>query len=57
MKKWYTSKTLWVNFMAGVAVIVQAIAGVEWLDPEVQGAIIVLINLALRIFTKTSLGK
>ena len=50
-KKWYHSKTLWVNGIAALAIIVQAITGQEWLDAEAQTAIIVVVNLILRVIT------
>lgn len=46
------SKTLWLNALAGIAVIVQAITGQEWLDAEGQAAIIVVANIILRFLTK-----
>ena len=57
MKKWWQSKTVWANVVAGAAVLVQALTGDEWLDAEVQGAIIVIINLLLRLITKSQLSK
>ncbi len=54
-KKWYLSKTLWVNTVAGVAVILQAITGKQIMNPEGQAAIIVIVNMLLRVITKTGL--
>ena len=54
-KKWYRSKTVWTNGLGGIAVIIQAATGQQWLDPEVQSAILVIANLVLRLFTKTGL--
>jgi hypothetical protein len=55
MKKWYTSKTLWFNFIAITAIIANALWGVE-LDAELQAAmattILAIINIILRIATK-----
>ena len=56
MKKWYHSKTLWVNAIAAVAGIVQVITGNAWLDVEAQVAILGVINLILRIVTKQPLS-
>ena len=56
MKKWYLSKTLWINFLAGVAVLAQAILGESVFDAEVQAAILVIVNLVLRVLTKQALG-
>lgn len=57
MKKWWLSKTIWVNTIAAVAVILQAVTGKVILDAEVQAAILALINLMLRIITKSELTK
>lgn len=57
VKKWYHSKTLIANVLMGVAVLVQAVTGQDWLDVEVQGAIIIIVNLILRLITKQGLSK
>ena len=56
MKKRYLSKTLWVNGIAGVAGILQAVTGTAWLNPEAQVGILALVNLVLRVVTKQPLG-
>lgn len=55
MKKWYTSKTLWVNVIATGAIIAQAVTGKEVLPPEAQAAIITVLNMVLRAITKESI--
>ena len=50
MKKWYLSKTLWVNIVALAAIIAQTAAGFV-IDPESQAAILAVINLILRAVT------
>jgi hypothetical protein len=55
MKKWYLSKTLWVNVVALVAIIAQGVTGKDVLAPEVQGSILAIINLILRAVTKQQL--
>ena len=50
-KKWYHSKTLWVNLIALGASIAQAKAGLA-LDGPTQGLILAGINIVLRIVTK-----
>ena len=57
MKKWYQSKTMWVNGLAAIAVLIQAITGVAWLDAELQASLIVIVNVVLRLVTKSGLGK
>lgn len=56
-KKWWQSKTIWANTLMAIAVLIQAITGVIWLSAEVQGAIIVLVNLILRLVTKQGLER
>ena len=56
MKKWYLSKTLWVNALMFAGVVTQQIAGQNLLDANVQGSIIVVINLILRVVTKEKLN-
>lgn len=56
-KHWWASKTVWVNGLIAVGVIIQAATGVAWLDAEAQAAIIVVINLILRVVTNSGLGK
>jgi hypothetical protein len=50
MKQWYSSKTLWVNAIALVAILVQGFTGFI-IDPEAQAAILVVINIILRAVT------
>jgi len=54
-KKWYLSKTLWVNVLAAIAGVTQAIMGTQLMDPEAQVAILGVINMILRVVTKTGL--
>ena len=54
-KRWYTSKTLWVNLLAIVALVAQGQFG-YLLDAEAQAALLAIINLILRIITKKGLS-
>jgi hypothetical protein len=54
MKKWYTSKTLWVNVIAVAAIVAQGVTGKEVIGVETQAVILGAINFALRIITKES---
>jgi hypothetical protein len=54
VKKWYLSKTLWVNIVALAAMIIQANYGFV-IAIEEQAAIIVIVNLVLRAITKEGL--
>lgn len=56
MKKWYHSRTLYVNILLVVALIVEAKTG-EILTPEMQLSILGGVNLVLRILTNQGLTK
>lgn len=51
-KKFYLSKTFWVNLIAGVAMIVQGINGNWVLSVETQASILAGLNIILRFITK-----
>jgi hypothetical protein len=51
-KKWYESKTIWVNGVATAAIIIQVITNKDVIPAEQQAIILSLINLALRAITK-----
>jgi len=54
VKKWWKSKTVWINIIALMALIAQA--STEFvIAPEEQAALIVIINLILRVITKEGL--
>ena len=54
-KKWYLSKTIWVNVVATAAIAVQAATGKTVASPEIQLAILSGINLILRAVTKENI--
>jgi hypothetical protein len=53
-KKWYLSKTMWVNAIAAVALGIQNAVGWE-ISPEIQAYALVAINMILRWITKEEL--
>jgi hypothetical protein len=55
MKKWYLSKTLWVNVISLIAIIAQLVTGKEIISKEAQGLFLTGINIILRIVTKHEL--
>jgi hypothetical protein len=55
-KAWYTSKMLWVNAIAAIAIGVQSHYGFV-ISPELQGYALTAINFVLRIITKQELGE
>lgn len=55
MKTLLKSKTFWVNIVAAGAILAQAYLGIT-VYPEEQVALLVVINLILRIVTKEEIG-
>ena len=53
-KEWWKSKTIWVNIIAIVALIVQSQFGYV-LQPEEQIMILTMINIVLRAITNAEL--
>jgi hypothetical protein len=51
-KAWYESRTLWFNLIAGVAVAAQAFLGFEVIPVEAQEALLVVVNIILRLVTR-----
>lgn len=50
-KNWYTSKTLWLNIIAIIAIASQSVAGKEVVDPNAQTALLAIINMIVRLIT------
>lgn len=55
-KSWWQSKTIWVNIVALLSVLLSTEWGFE-LTAEETTSILVIINLILRAVTKQPLGK
>lgn len=57
-KKWYASKTLWVNAIAGLVAVTGAFGIDLGLDAEAQtalvGGVMAVVNIVLRLVTKTT---
>ena len=53
-KKWYTSKTIWVNIIAAISSLVASQFGYT-ITVELQAGILMGINIILRIITKESI--
>ena len=56
-KKWYHSKTMWVQAIAVVASIIAGITTKNWLDGEVQVMILAIVDFVLRLKTNQGLEK
>jgi len=55
MKKWWMSKTVRLNVLAGLLAIVQALQGQPWFNPEVQVLILAVLNALVRLLTNTAI--
>ena len=59
-KKWYLSKTLWVNLIAGIAAVTGAFGIDLGLDTEAQtalvGGVMAVANIILRVITRAPLS-
>jgi len=55
-KKWYFSKTLWVNFIMLVAMAAASAANLE-VPAELQGSVMVIVNFIMRFVTEEPIGK
>lgn len=50
-KKFYTSKTLWLNVIGILAIIF----GPDIISPEIEGTILGVLNFLIRLITKEGL--
>lgn len=55
-KRWWESKTLWVNAIAFAALLLQSFGTGFVIAPEEQAGILVVLNILLRLVTKTGIG-
>jgi hypothetical protein len=58
MKKWYQSKTLWINLLTTVAGLLVVMQGETYIMESYGGivlAVIGMVNVALRLITKESI--
>lgn len=55
-KSWYASKTLWVNAIAFAALLIQSFGTGFVIASEEQAGILIVLNILLRIITKTGLS-
>ena len=53
-KKWYKSKTIWINLIGLVALVSQTQTGFV-IDAEAQVGILAVVNLVLRMITGAAL--
>ena len=55
VKQWWASRTLWVNLLAVVAIILQTATGKELFSIEAQTAVLAILNIILRARTNQGL--
>jgi len=54
-KKWYKSKTVYLNLIALLLIIVQSSMGAEIIPVEYQATIIAILNLIVRTITNSNI--
>jgi len=55
MKNWWMSKTVWLNILATLVVVVQVLQGQAWINPEIQVFILAVLNALVRLLTNTAI--
>ena len=60
MKKWYQSKTIWINVLTLGVGVLAVFTGSEWIMQHPQAAAILVavsgtMNMLLRLFTSTGI--
>ena len=56
-KRWFHSKTLWINGLVFVGCLISGVTGENWLDGETQLMVLALADFILRMITKSGLEK
>ena len=56
-KRWFYSKTLWVNSLAIVGMIAELLLVEQIIRPELHAVVLAIANLVLRTITDTKLVK
>jgi len=54
MKKWFTSKTFWVNAILLAILIAQKAGDYSWISPAILAGILGGLNIILRALTNTA---
>jgi hypothetical protein len=54
-KPWYTSKTMWLNIMAIVVIMLETVIDVVPLTPERMTIVLAIINILVRLQTSTAI--
>jgi len=56
-KRWFLSRTEWLNVIGAAIAIVQILQGSAWISPETQILILAILNAILRFMTNTAITK
>ena len=54
-KKWYLSKTLWINVLSIVGILIQTKLGNPIIAPELEVTLLSVINIIIRTVTKSNI--
>ena len=55
-KKWFHSRTLWINALSLIGVALLEFTGFNPLNTEFTASVLVIVNMVLRAVTKTGLS-
>ena len=56
-KKWWRSRTVWIDLAALLIILIQWLAGIEVVDLKLQASIVIGVNLVLRFITNTGIAR
>lgn len=52
-KPWYLSKTLWINVLGAIILLIPAVS--DYIDPKTGALVLAVANVALRLITSKGL--
>ena len=55
IKQWYQSRTIWLNFISILAIVLQYMVGRAFINTEIQVLIISVANILVRLDTNTEI--
>ena len=56
-KKWYTSRTLWLNVLAIALFVVEYMTQQSWVTVSISAMIVGILNMVVRFMTSQPIGK
>ena len=57
MKKWYQSKTMWINILVIGGMVAEYLLTSQIYSPEIHAIVLAAINMGLRLSTRTGIAK